>query len=120
TFYPVHRPTLEAHGGPLERDTPWTRSGNHVSNGPYRLAEWRPNDRIVVEQHPHYRDAASVRIPRVVFHPIQNPSTEERAFRAGEIQLTNALPLPKVAAYRERNDPALRIDPFLAVEFVRF
>jgi oligopeptide transport system substrate-binding protein len=120
TFYPVHRPTLEAHGGPLERDTPWTRPGSHVSNGPYRLTEWRPNDRIVVEQNPHYRDAPSVRIPRVVFLPIQNPSTEERAFRAGEIQITNALPLPKVAAYRERNDPALRIDPFLAVEFVRF
>ena len=39
--YPVHPKTLERHGDK------WTRAGNLVSNGAYRLTEWVPQS-----QHP--------------------------------------------------------------------
>ena len=38
--YPVHRKTIERHGDK------WTRAGNLVSNGAYRLAEWVPQSHI--------------------------------------------------------------------------
>ena len=120
TFYPVHRPTVESHGDMLQRDTPWTRPGNMVSNGPYRLAEWVPNDRIVVERNPEYWNRNALNLERIAYRPIQNPSVEERSFRAGELHITYGVPLTKIESYRRYASPALRIDPYLGTEFIRF
>ena len=74
TFYPVHRGAVEAHGGMLERNTTWTRPGNLVSNGPFTLTAWSPNKEIVVTKNEHYWDRDTVRLDRIVFRPIQNPT----------------------------------------------
>ena len=84
--YPVHRKTLERHGGK------WTRAGNLVSNGAYRLAEWVPQSHLRLERNPHYWDAANVRIDAVVFHPTEDKSTELKRFRSGELDVTDDVP----------------------------
>jgi oligopeptide transport system substrate-binding protein len=52
-WWPVHRPTIEKFGRFDQRDTAWTRPGNLVGNGPFELAEWTPNARIVVKRTIH-------------------------------------------------------------------
>ena len=120
TFYPVHQATIEAHGGMLERDTPWTRPGNLVSNGPFTLSAWSPNKEIVVTKNPHYWDRDAVQLESIVFRPIQNPTVEERIFRAGEIDLTYGVPLTKIPTYQRDKPEIIRIDPYIATEFIRF
>ena len=120
TFFPVHRGTIEAHGETTERGTAWTRPGNLVSNGPYTLSAWTPNKEIVVEKSTEYWDRAVVGLERIVFRPIQNPDVEERAFRAGELQLTFSVPLTKIPKYQRDNPELIRIDPYIATEFIRF
>jgi oligopeptide transport system substrate-binding protein len=120
SFYPVHRETIEKHGAMTQRDTPWTRPGNHVSNGPFKLKAWTPNKEIVVEKNPRYWDRDRVQLERIVFLPIQDPTTEERLFRAGELDVTNTLPVSKVQEYRAGPPNALVVSPILATEFIRF
>lgn len=120
SFYPVHQPTIEAHGGMLQRDTPWTRPGNLVSNGPFALHAWTPMRSIEVRKSDHYWGSGGVALDAIVFHPIQNPSVEERSFRAGELDLTANVPLTKIPTYLAEQPDLIRINPYLATEFIRF
>jgi len=120
TWFPVHRATIEKFGRIDERSTAWTRPGNLVGNGAFTLTEWAPNARITVSMNPHYWDALRNGLERVVFFPTDNPDSEERAFRAGQLHLTYGLPVEKIATYRERTPDQLRLDPFLQTYFLRF
>lgn len=121
-WYPVHRATLEKFGRPYERGSAWTRPGNFVGNGYFDLAEWIPNKLIRMKKSQTYWDRNNIRLESVVFLPIENTSTEESMFRAGQLHITSSIPIVKIAVYR--NDPALRPmlnqDPMLATYFYRF
>ncbi len=120
TWLPVHRHTLEKFGPIDDRNSPWTRPGSLVGNGAFTLTEWRQNDRLVVTKNPYYWDAAHNRLERVVFFPAENPEVEERNFRAGQIHLTNSLPIAKIAGYCARDSVRFRSDPLLYSCFLSF
>ena len=118
-FLPVHLPTLQKHGPPDRRGNPWARPGQFVGNGPFTLSEWRVGQKVVVQKAPTYWDAAHVRLNGIHFHIIESRDAEERAFRAGQLHLTEALPPSKVDTYRTGAPEMLRIDPYLGTEFYR-
>lgn len=118
-WYPVHLPTVERTGSAYRRGNPWTRPENFVGNGPFTLKEWRPDRVIIVEKNAYYWDAANVRLHAIHFHPSASIDAEERAFRAGQLHITEALPVSKVDAYRRDRPEVLRIDPFLDTYFYR-
>ncbi len=118
-WYPVHLPSIRAVGDPLDRNTPWARVGTMVSNGPFQLSDWRHGERIIATRNPHYWDAATVRLQAIHFHPFEGVDTEERAFRSGQIHLTDALPAAKIETYRADAPNKLRIDPYLGTYFFR-
>ncbi len=117
-WFPVHVPTIEKNGPAAERGNPWARPGSFVGNGPFVLQEWRAGQRIVVARSPTYWDAAAVRLREIDFYPF-TVDAEERAFRAGQLHVTDALPPAKIAAYRRDAPPLLRIDPLLGTYFYR-
>ena len=90
-----------------------------MGNGPFLLKEWRPNQHIDVERSPTYWGADTVRLDGVRFYPIENTDTEERMFRAGQLDVTNALPLNKIDDYRENRQDVLRVEPYLAAAFYK-
>lgn len=120
SWYPLHRPTLEKHGGLARRGSAWTRAGNHVGNGCFTLAEWRPHQLIRVQKNPAYWDAARVRLNAAVFYPIESEDAEERAFRSGQLHVTATLPLSKIAVYREQRSPYYHPHVFLGTFFLVF
>ncbi|MBI1320339.1 MAG: peptide ABC transporter substrate-binding protein [Candidatus Hydrogenedens sp.] len=119
SYFPIHQATVEKFGGMAERGNRWTRTGNHVGNGAFRLVEWRPDEYIRVEKNPYYWDAASVRLDGIEFTPISDVLTEERNFRAGKTQITETIPLQKIEVYREENPEELMVNPYLGVYFYR-
>ncbi|HEX3730861.1 MAG TPA: peptide ABC transporter substrate-binding protein, partial [Opitutaceae bacterium] len=119
-WWPVHRATIEKFGRFDQRDTAWTKPGNLVGNGPFRLAEWTPNARIVVEKNPQYWDAGRNQLHAVVFFPIEDIATEERAFRAGQLHLTSNLLPDEIDHYRQTAPAELRIDLFSESYHLRF
>lgn len=92
-------------------DRDWTRPGGLAGNGPFTLAEWRPNQRIVVQKNPRYWDADAVKLDAIQFIAFDSGDTEERAFRAGQVDVTMAVPFSKVAAYRAASPAVWRSVP---------
>ena len=119
-WYPVHLPSIRAVGSPTSRSTGWARPGTLISNGPFSLSAWPQGERIEVTKNPLYWDAATVRLDAIHFHPFEGVDTEERAYRSGQIHLTDALPISKIASYRRDAPDQLRIDPYLGTYFFRF
>jgi oligopeptide transport system substrate-binding protein len=83
---PVDRATVAKFG------TSWTRPGNLVGNGPYVLADWQPNNRIVLTRNPNYWNAAHVAINKVTWLPIESDETAMRMYQAGQIDMTFNIP----------------------------
>ena len=117
-WIPVHRATVERLGAA------WTSPGNFVGNGPFTLTAWRPNQEIVVTRNPSYRDAAAIKLQEVRFAAFDSGDTEERAFRAGQVDVTMAVPFTKLASYRAEQPSALHTVPlhetrYLALNITR-
>jgi oligopeptide transport system substrate-binding protein len=119
-FYPVYMPSLDANGGRRQRGGPWTRPGALVSNGPFRLLEWRPNVFVRVGANPHFWDAGRVKLREVRFYPTDDEGAEERAFRTGQLHLTYRLPKAKVPVYEAEHPGELHILKSLRSNFLTF
>ncbi len=119
TWFPVHQKSIEASGPMDDRGSKWTRPGNLVGNGPYLLTRWAPNSVIEVRPNPNYWDAAGVKNSGVDFHPVNEEQTEERMFRAGELDVTENLSPAKVPDYRKNHPELLRTDDWIGAYFYR-
>jgi oligopeptide transport system substrate-binding protein len=119
SWFPMHLPTIRKYGDPYLRGSKWTRVGRFVGNGAFVLAKWRVNDVIVVKKSPTYWDRDRVRLKEIHFAPIESDETEERAFRAGQLHVTETVPLTKLDFYRQSYPDLLHIEPYLGTYFYR-
>ncbi len=119
SWFPVHIPTVQKHGPVNERGSRWTLPNRFVGNGPFNLEEWRLNVRVRVKKSPTYWDASSVALNAIVFHTIDSVDVEERAFRSGQLHVTDAIPVNRIDRYRREQPDLLRIDPYLGTYFFR-
>jgi oligopeptide transport system substrate-binding protein len=119
SWYPVHLPTVAKYGDPYTRGSKWTRPGRFVGNGSFVLTQWRVNDVVAVEKSPTYWDRDRVRLKGIRFYPIESDDTEERAFRAGQLHITETLPLSKIRPYEKEHPEFLHIIPYLGTYFYR-
>lgn len=113
SMYPLPRKIIEKFGSPTDRFSLWTRPENIVSNGPFKLTEWKLYKRVTVEKNPYYWDAANVKLNGIVFYPTENTVTEERLFRSQQLHVTSSIPLDKISRYRQERPDELRIEPYL-------
>ncbi|HEY8369620.1 MAG TPA: peptide ABC transporter substrate-binding protein, partial [Thermodesulfobacteriota bacterium] len=114
TLYPVPKEAVERHGAD------WTKPGRIVSNGPFRLVEWVPQQTLVLEKNPGYWDAASVALDRVVFDPTTDVNTVVRQFQAGEIDwVTSSANLPAALVARWKDRPEFYAEPYLGTYYFR-
>ncbi|WDD91167.1 peptide ABC transporter substrate-binding protein [Burkholderia sp. FERM BP-3421] len=70
----------------------WTRPKNMVSNGPYTLVDWQPNNRIVAAKSDKYWNARNVVIRKVTYLPIESDDTAMRMYQSGQIDYTYSIP----------------------------
>lgn len=114
-FCPIHVPSLEKLG------PSYFKPANLVNNGPFRLKEWRLNDRIRLERNPGYWDAAHVGMASIDVLPIDNPATAVNLFLTGGTDLTmDKQMIPNSLADELRTQPYFHSKPFLATWFIRF
>jgi ABC-type oligopeptide transport system substrate-binding subunit len=65
-------------------ESAWTKAGSHISSGAFRLREWRPNDKIVLQKNPAYYEADLVRLEEITFLLVSDRNTNMNIYRAGE------------------------------------
>ena len=122
SYFPVHPPTILAHGPIDQAISLWTRPKNWVGNGPFTLKTWTLNERIETTKNPNYWDADNVLLNGVVFYPITDQQAEVRAFRSGQIHLSYSptMAIEKVAHYKTNEPESLRIHPTYATYYYEF
>lgn len=92
----------------------WFRD-NLVVDGPFRLADWLPDQQIVLERNPTYYRAGYPRLDRVVFRIVPERNNRLTQLLAGAVDFVAAL--PPAAIERIEDDPDLRLEGFWARQF---
>jgi oligopeptide transport system substrate-binding protein len=122
--FPLHvasGPWIPTHAATVARfGRQWTQPANYVGNGPFTLAEWRPQQRIVVVKNPRYQASDRVRLDAIEFIRFDNEDSEERAFRAGQVDITMTVPRTKLAAYAAERPAELHRAPLAETRFLAF
>ena len=113
-WLPVPVATIGKHG------RKWTAPENFVGNGPFTLAEWRAQQRIVLRRNPRWHSAASVRLAELHFVRFDSGDTEERAFRAGQIEVTMGVPQTKIDVYARERPAELHRTAMLETRYLAF
>ncbi len=112
--FPVPKHAIEAFGDQ------WVKAGNYVANGPYVLAEWRPQDYVKLVKNPAFYDSANVQIDEVYFYPTQDTEAALKRFRAGELDMQDTFPGQQLDWLKENMPESVQIFPFLAVQYIVF
>ncbi|MBI2814914.1 MAG: peptide ABC transporter substrate-binding protein [Opitutae bacterium] len=89
-----------------------------IGNGPFVLSEWKPSQHIAVRKNSLYWDAARVKLDGIRFVAMDNGDSEERAFRAGQLDVTMAVPVTKIPGYRAAQPSVLRSVPLAETRYL--
>jgi glutathione transport system substrate-binding protein len=66
---------------------------NPVGTGPYKFAEWVPNDHITVVRNPDYWDPNNAaRVDKIIVKPVPEDGTRIAMLQKGDAQFINAVP----------------------------
>ena len=91
-------------------------SKDWVSNGPYVLAAWAPGTKIELTKNPDYWDSQNVHISRVEYQ-FADENSQYARYRAGQLDLTDTVPLRAFATLKENAPQELVVAPFLATSY---
>ena len=104
----------------VEGNDDWVKPGVYVSNGPYTLAEYRPNDFVRLVKNPRFFDAAHVAIDEVRFFGQDDQLAGLKRFRAGEFDTVSGVPGQMIAGLRKSDPESLRIAPMYSTSYLIF
>jgi peptide/nickel transport system substrate-binding protein/oligopeptide transport system substrate-binding protein len=114
TAKPLHRKSIEAFG------SDFVRPAHMMTNGPFMLKEFTPNDRLVLVKNPYYYDAAHVALDAEIFYSLEDRAAALRRFMAGEIQSYDDVPVEQIGFVRSHLAEAFKVTPNLGSYFYAF
>ncbi len=99
-FRLVPRKAIEQYG------EQWTDPAHIMTCGPFKLKSWKPYAEIVVERDPMYWDAASVKLDRIYFYPMNDNPTTMNLYKVGEVDavLNHTVPTMWLDVIRPKKD----------------
>jgi len=96
----------------------WIKKENIVTNGPYKLLEWKPQESLVVVKNDKYWDAKNVKLTKITFLPIDDNLTAYNKFKAGEMDWDYGIPLDLIDEVKLR--PDYQVSPQVATYYYIF
>ena len=118
-WYPVHPGTILTHGDLDEPNTRWVRPENFVGNGPFTLERWAAGRRIEVRRNPDYWDAGRVHLQEIHFYPLEQAQAGERAFRAGQLHITDPVPAERISYYQNERSELFNSGDYFGTYYLR-
>ncbi len=94
------------------------RTNAYVSDGPYVLKSWVPNDHVTLVKNPRFYDAGAVKIDRVNYFPTADSQAALRRFQAGELDMQTPLPNTQIPFLKQTMPASLHILPSQALVYV--
>ncbi len=111
TLFPVPVWLVEEHGDK------WSRPENMISNGPFKLAEWKPNERIVMVPNEHYWNRANIKLEKITAFPYTDTETAYKLFLQQELDWITTVPTQKIEEVKWQ--PQAYFTPYLGSYFYR-
>lgn len=115
-FAPVPKHVIEKFKAQGKEDE-WTKLGNIVINGPFKLKEEQFKQYKLYEKNPDYYNASKVRLNKVKAIMIESYSSDLNAYQTGQHDWSCCNAVPPEALDRVRIKKDFHLDEFLAVYF---
>ncbi|MFZ4116780.1 MAG: peptide ABC transporter substrate-binding protein [Chthoniobacterales bacterium] len=112
-FFPVRSDLIERCGDH------WMKPKNMISNGPYTLAEWKINDKIVLKKNPFYWDASHVALETIDVLPISRATVAYNFYAVGQADLMMGRPSSLLLDTLKKGTD-FHESPYLGIFFIRF
>lgn len=115
TLAPVHLPTVEKFGGA------WIKPRHIVSNGPYRIKDWRIDDYVRLIKSDDYWDKENVHMAVVDVLPISDANTALNYFMTeqADLLMDKGMLHPSIIP-KLKQQSYFHTGPFLGTWFIRF
>lgn len=111
-FAPTPQHAIEKHGAR------WIRPENIVSNGAFKMVEYKLRDKVVMERNPKYWDAKNVWLDRVVFYLVEQEPTVMQWYDQGKVHWTPGfVSLAKVPELLKSGRQDMKIYPFMCTYY---
>jgi oligopeptide transport system substrate-binding protein len=115
-MYPVPRQVVGKWGGD------WVQPAHWVSNGAYKMTDFKLGDRLHAVRNPYFYDAASVCIDEINYYPTTDAISAERRVKRGELDLSDEIQSNRIAFLRRPDQmPAyVKINTWLGTTYIPF
>ncbi|MBU3131439.1 peptide ABC transporter substrate-binding protein [Clostridium gasigenes] len=91
TYMPVRKDIIEANG-----DAWATKPESYISNGPFKMTDFRMKDAIVLVKNENYWDASNVKLDKLDIRMVTESTTSYAEFKAGTFDMINEVPPAEV------------------------
>ncbi len=112
TAFPVPRHVIERVG------KAWTKAEHWVSNGAYKLAEWRPQAYVEMVANPFFHAPAPIKTVR--HHALASEQSGYNRFRNGELAAIPSFPASELTDMQQDRPKELRLAPLLSIMYLVF
>lgn len=110
TYDPVRKDVVE------KNPTSWaTKPDTYISDGPYKMVEYKSKDSLNFEKNPNYWNAKNIKIDRIEFKTLENESSYYAAFKTGELDLIDKPPATETPNLLKNG--TAKAYPYLAIYF---
>jgi oligopeptide transport system substrate-binding protein len=114
TTYPVHQESVERLG------KLFTRPGNLVSNGAFKLEEWRVQSHIKIVKNEQYWDNESTTLEATYYYSLDDANSALKRYRANELDFTDTIPLEQLTLIKNRMADEYRVAPYFGSYYYGF
>ncbi|QQY79326.1 peptide ABC transporter substrate-binding protein [Keratinibaculum paraultunense] len=99
TMYPQRKDLVEQWGDKVGSEAEYT-----ISCGPFKLTEWTHKSELVLEKNENYWDADTVKLEKITYKVIEDPSTAYNMLSNGQIDICGVSKPEWLEKFKQRDD----------------
>ncbi|KQL52915.1 ABC transporter substrate-binding protein [Heyndrickxia shackletonii] len=112
TFYPVKKDLVE-------KNKNWAADAkNYVSNGAFKMTDWKHNSQVVIEKNDKYYGQKDVSLKKITFKIVPDATTYYQMYKTGELDFIMTLPSDALEA--EKNNKEFKEVPYFGTYMIMF
>ncbi|GAA0766793.1 peptide ABC transporter substrate-binding protein [Clostridium subterminale] len=110
TYFPVREDVIEGN------EEKWTlKPDTYISNGPFKMSEWKEKESITFVKNENYWDAENVKLETLEVRLIDDQITYLNAFKSGEVDIIESPPQAEIPTLLDEG--TAKIYPYLGTYF---
>ncbi|QQY79321.1 peptide ABC transporter substrate-binding protein [Keratinibaculum paraultunense] len=98
-MYPQRKDLVEQWGDKVGSEAEYT-----ISCGPFKLTEWTHKSELVLEKNENYWDADNVKLEKITYKVIEDPSTAYNMLSNGQIDICGVSKPEWLEKFKQRDD----------------